>query len=254
MSNIKIKASENWTDNNYGTKIVFETNTNSSGYAVSERMVIDNNGRVGIGTTTPASTLDVYGNVSLGGYTGSFTVNTAGQASTTALTVSGNTYLSTIVSGTWNGTAIGAQYGGTGSTTLSGILKGNGTSAVTTAVAGTDYESSANKEILSCVSLQQATSTDDSLPFLIASRAMTVKSIFCQCNGTCTTGADFALKDNAGNRMTQGSTTCSTTGVSSPATVTANNTLTIGEALLFDIVNSPTTGGNYILCASSTIP
>ena len=35
-------------------------------------------------------------------------------ASTTALTVSGNSYLGTVSSGTWNGTSIAAQYGGTG--------------------------------------------------------------------------------------------------------------------------------------------
>lgn len=39
----------------------------------------------------------------------------------------------------WNGGTIGVQYGGTGATTLTGLVKGNGTSAFTAAVAGTDY-------------------------------------------------------------------------------------------------------------------
>lgn len=39
----------------------------------------------------------------------------------------------------WNGGTIAVQYGGTGATTLTGIVKGNGTSAFTAAVAGTDY-------------------------------------------------------------------------------------------------------------------
>lgn len=39
----------------------------------------------------------------------------------------------------WNGGTIAVQYGGTGATTLSGLLKGNGTSAFTAATAGTDY-------------------------------------------------------------------------------------------------------------------
>jgi delta-aminolevulinic acid dehydratase/porphobilinogen synthase len=34
---------------------------------------------------------------------------------------------------------VGVAYGGTGATTLTGVLKGNGTSAFTAAVAGTDY-------------------------------------------------------------------------------------------------------------------
>lgn len=49
------------------------------------------------------------------------------------------TTLGTITTGTWNGTTVGVAYGGTGVTTITGIIKGNGTSAFTAAVAGTDY-------------------------------------------------------------------------------------------------------------------
>ena len=49
------------------------------------------------------------------------------------------TTLGTITTGTWNGTTIAVANGGTGATTLTGILKGNGTSAFTAATAGTDY-------------------------------------------------------------------------------------------------------------------
>ncbi len=47
--------------------------------------------------------------------------------------------LGTISSGVWNGTAITVPYGGTGVSTLTGIVKGNGTGAFSTAVSGTDY-------------------------------------------------------------------------------------------------------------------
>ena len=49
------------------------------------------------------------------------------------------TTLGTITTGTWNGTTIAVANGGTGAVTLTGILKGNGTSAFTAAVDGTDY-------------------------------------------------------------------------------------------------------------------
>lgn len=49
------------------------------------------------------------------------------------------TTLGTIGTGVWNGSTIGVAYGGTGATTLTGILKGNGTSAISAATAGTDY-------------------------------------------------------------------------------------------------------------------
>ncbi len=63
-----------------------------------------------------------------------------------------NTFSGPLIVGSLNGplqanagiisstSSIGVLYGGTGSTTLSGILKGNGTSQVATAIAGTDYE------------------------------------------------------------------------------------------------------------------
>lgn len=49
------------------------------------------------------------------------------------------TTLGTVTTGTWNATTVAVPYGGTGATTLTGIIKGNGTSAFTAAVADTDY-------------------------------------------------------------------------------------------------------------------
>lgn len=49
------------------------------------------------------------------------------------------TTLGTVSTGTWQGSTVAVAYGGTGATTLTGILKGNGTSAFTAAVDGTDY-------------------------------------------------------------------------------------------------------------------
>lgn len=49
------------------------------------------------------------------------------------------TTLGTISTGTWNASTIGVPYGGTGVTSLTGLVKGNGTSAMSAAVAGTDY-------------------------------------------------------------------------------------------------------------------
>lgn len=41
--------------------------------------------------------------------------------------------------GVWKGTEVTVPYGGTGASTLTGVLKGNGQSAISAAVAGTDY-------------------------------------------------------------------------------------------------------------------
>jgi hypothetical protein len=55
------------------------------------------------------------------------------------VTASSLTSVGTISSGTWQGTAVAVAHGGTGATTLTGLVKGNGTSAFSAAVAGTDY-------------------------------------------------------------------------------------------------------------------
>ena len=49
------------------------------------------------------------------------------------------TTLGTVATGKWQADAVTVPYGGTGVTTITGIVKGNGTSAFSAAVAGTDY-------------------------------------------------------------------------------------------------------------------
>ena len=93
----------------------------------------------GAGLTLTGSTFDVVGTANR--------ITVAADAVDIAATYEGQTSittLGTITTGTWNGSAIGVAYGGTGVTTLTGIVKGNGTSAFTAAVAGTDYLSLAS--------------------------------------------------------------------------------------------------------------
>jgi hypothetical protein len=66
-------------------------------------------------------------------------------------------YPGSITSATWNGATVQVNRGGTGATTLTGVLKGNGTSAFTAATAGTDY--SAGTSALSTGIVKSTTST-----------------------------------------------------------------------------------------------
>jgi hypothetical protein len=70
------------------------------------------------GATSLGSTLIVSGNVTFNG-----TANALGNIS----------------SGTWNGSTVSVGRGGTGATSLTGMLKGNGTFAISQAIINTDY-------------------------------------------------------------------------------------------------------------------
>ncbi len=56
-------ASENWTVSNNGTALVFKSTSNGSSVS-TERMRVDQNGNIGIGTTSPQTTLQVQGVIS----------------------------------------------------------------------------------------------------------------------------------------------------------------------------------------------
>ena len=83
-------------------------------------------------STTSLSNLGVLaGLYTVGSSTGQTTIfgqATMTNASTTNLTVATNSYLGTVLSGTWNGSAVGAGYGGTGQTSyaVGDLLYGSG--------------------------------------------------------------------------------------------------------------------------------
>jgi len=92
--------------------------------AAATRLVVSTGGDVGIGVLLPAEKLDVVGNIKLSGY---------------------------VTGGSWQGNAVYPAYGGTGATTLTGVVIGNGTSSMTAQagtsgqllrrnIANTDYE------------------------------------------------------------------------------------------------------------------
>jgi hypothetical protein len=57
-ANVLISADQSWTSTAQGTRITFGTTLNGTS-AISERMRIDNNGKVGIGATNPTARLQI---------------------------------------------------------------------------------------------------------------------------------------------------------------------------------------------------
>ncbi|MBA3789541.1 helix-turn-helix domain-containing protein, partial [Patescibacteria group bacterium] len=138
------------------------TSTKNSIFEVVGQQYIST--KLGIATTSPSTALSVGGNGYFTGGLGIGLLNTnAGTLQTSgdaiiggALSVTGTTTLATSLTGVLHAVAglvsasnvnlaseitgtLGVANGGTGSTTLTGLLKGNGTGSILTALAGTDY-------------------------------------------------------------------------------------------------------------------
>jgi len=147
--------------------------------------------------------------------------------------------LGTISSGVWNGTEITVPYGGTGVATLTGIVKGNGQSAFSAAVAGTDYVTPTGSETLTNKTLTNPTVTNyvetpytanSSTAITLALTNGTVQIITLTGNATitmptATSGKSFLLmlkQDGTGSRTVTWSTVKWPAGTAPTITSTAS--------------------------------
>lgn len=139
---VEISASPGSTDSvTEGSTNLYYTDARARA-AISASGSLSYNSSTGVISFTDAVT-------SVAGKTGAVTLTGSdvglGSVENTALSTwtgsSNITTLGTIVSGTWNGSTISVANGGTGATTFTSgaLLKGNGTSAISAATAGTDY-------------------------------------------------------------------------------------------------------------------
>jgi hypothetical protein len=124
------------------------TNSTAIGYGA----VVNTSNKIQLGNAN-VTAVNTSGTMTAAGFNGPLTGNVTGNASTATLadniSATANTSLTslanlatvgTITSGTWSASTIDVAHGGTGATSLTGILKGNGTGAFSAAVAGVDFE------------------------------------------------------------------------------------------------------------------
>jgi hypothetical protein len=140
-------------------------------------------------------------------------------------------------------------------------LGGSGTSSTECSTSSCDLNAETTidgeniqraKDRTVCAVVEDLAEGDDDFAFYMASEAITITSVGCNCRGTCSTLATFTLEDRGGNAMTITGTnpTCATTGAATFAAVTANNTLTAGEMIAFNVTNTPTADDTYAICVS----
>ena len=121
-----------------GTSAAFNGTGNVS-FAVTLATVNANVGSFGSASVVPVITVNAKGLV-----TAVSTANLASMAlqSSSSISVTGGT-MTNVTHGagnTWSGNVIPVSYGGTGVATITGLVKGTGTTAMVAAVAGTDYQ------------------------------------------------------------------------------------------------------------------
>jgi hypothetical protein len=91
------------------------------------------------------------------------------------------------------------------------------------------------------LTLEQLSATDDNMLFPYVSRAVTIKTVFCNYKGAApTTVATFTLRNAAGTAMTHATPVCvASSTVPTPQNITAGGALAARELLRLDVSNTP---------------
>ena len=126
------------TWSNFAVSAVYTAGTglNLSGYQFSIANTAVTAGSYGSASSVPTYTVNAQGQLTAASNTSiaiAASQITSGTIDTARISGSytGITGVGTLAAGTWNGSTIGVAYGGTGATTLTGYVKGSGTSAFT---------------------------------------------------------------------------------------------------------------------------
>ena len=217
----------------YGTLVVTQDGTGGRTLTLpsTTNLVLGSNSTTTIALSTAANAKDIlnfyydgtncYWNIGQGYGTAASLALTLTTTGTGAATLSGTTLnipsvSSTVNAGSISGT-IAVANGGTGATTLTGLVKGNGAGAMTTATAGTDYltPTGSAASLTSFPTFNQNT-TGNAATATLATSATIAGNITATSNGTLTSLSSL----NTVGTITSG-TISLTTNVKTSGTLTA---------------------------------
>jgi hypothetical protein len=229
------------------SSVIIDDSNNVSGVATlnAATLIIADNTTLG---SSNADTIAVNGRITTDlepNTTGSRDIGTNGRNWRDAF-FSRNVQVGTITSGVWNGSTIGVAYGGTGATTLTGILVGNGTSAFTTTTAPsgtivgtTDTQTLTNKRINPRVVAASGTSgsltIDGDITDVYKAEALTGAITLLTPSGTPADGQKLMirLEDNGTGRGITWTTSAGAfraVGITLPTTTVASKVSYVGCA------------------------
>ena len=138
------------------------------------------------GSVTNAKIVGMDGSKVSGNISGN-AANISASSNTSLTSLANLATVGTITTGTWNGTTIAVANGGTGVTTLTGIVKANGTSAYSAAVSGTDYS------LVREVSDEFTVATDGDTQFTLTQTKATNSKLKMYVNGIHISKNAFSL-------------------------------------------------------------
>jgi hypothetical protein len=247
----------------------------TAGGSTTEHLRLTSEGKLGIGSNDPQEKLDVAGNIKFSGaLLPNSSAGTAGQVLTSAGANAVPTWSTPSTTATAYSGTLPVGNGGTGATNLSGIIKGNGTGAMTAATAGTDYLAP-NGSAASLTNYptfnQNTTGSAGSAATLSNSRTIHGGSFngsadvtnvigsafggtgngFAKFTGPTTAEKTFTLPDATATILTSNAAVTVAQGGTGATTLTANNVL-LGNGTSAVQAVAPGTTGNVLTSNGTT--
>jgi len=251
---VEFYATENWTPTANGTSIIFTTTPNLSAYtARAQRMIIDQNGYIGIGTVTPTNKTEITGS-------GQLTAALADAGNRDNILFLSSTLGSagcggTLSFGSWQSTSVGAL----GFAAIKGLLTsgaGNTTGALAfstrNATTDTALTERARFHGIGGLSIGSASRLGESLTLYLSNTTIVSGTTYLQrgdyITSVASTGSHVGMYISSTGNPGVGNTIANCTGLQSQATCSSGTVTTLIGHQIANSISGSVTGGYSYYC------